>query len=525
MNWRLVCLLCLLAPNVAALSVATVGYVPVRWNTSELSYYLELAGSDDLSPEESLEAVNRAFESWMEIECSDLLFEFSGDAPDPNASMLAGAGANGQNDIVWIEDSTWTFGSYVLGITAPLYVNDAIIYEADIAFNGLEVTWKVSGGGQWKSDVESVAVHEIGHFFGLQHNLGPYDWSGELPTMHPSVLSKNKSRSLEEDDVMGACFLYPQGGEWNCVDDEQCPMIVSNQEDGDEYYAGAFLCNETTGLCSDVELFEDGVSQLGESCEEDLNCVGELYCQPWVDGSLCTHYCLVEDGGCEPGYTCSPFENYPEFGVCLPDSGEINEPSGKGLDCQGVSDCEPGEVCLPTPEGDTSLCTVMCLLDDDASCPDGQICWSYNNGKETGGCFEPSLVPGADNDGTESEDVPEDIPEDREDSTSESGKDEHEDGTEQVSDDESGEVRNREQDTAGGDLDDEQMTASEHNDESVQQRDEEHQGDVDSGDDSIENSVGSSQGGCALGICHNHWPWLLSLIFLLALPWRRPKGV
>ena len=145
--------------------------VPVRWAQPHVTYYLQQAGSDDLGPEEALEAVRRGFTSWTDVSCSNITFEELGDAPDPTVSVLAGAPANLQNEVVWLEDDHWTMGAYVLGVTAPISGGNGEIIEADIAFNGLQVQWKIGGGKG--TDLESVAVHEIGHMFGQQHNLGP----------------------------------------------------------------------------------------------------------------------------------------------------------------------------------------------------------------------------------------------------------------------------------------------------------------------------------------------------------------
>ena len=135
-------------------------------------------------------------------------FEELGDAPNPNVTVLTGNSPDGVNSLVWIEDDNWSLGKWVLGVTGPIITQDGSLVEADIAFNGLHLTWTTDGNGG--TDLESVAVHEIGHMFGMQHNLGPYNWA-EPPTMTPNIQPKLKSRTPEWDDQMCACFT-PKAG-------------------------------------------------------------------------------------------------------------------------------------------------------------------------------------------------------------------------------------------------------------------------------------------------------------------------
>ena len=374
-------------------TVRVEGGVPVRWAEPHVTYYLQQAGSDDLEPEEAMEAVQKGFDSWAEVECSTLTFEQLGDVPDPTISVLAGAPANLQTEIVWLEDDHWTLGSYVLGVTAPISEGDGVLVEADIAFNGLHITWKTGGGKG--TDLESVAVHEIGHMFGQQHNLGPYPPDIEKPTMHPNILPKKKSRTLELDDMIGVCFLYPVDGALGCEDDADCPYIMKRDSEGEDYYGGQFRCGEETLTCDDLHYYPANVSQLGEFCEHSSSCVDDLFCMPWLDQGLCTTYCAVEDSECADGYYCAAFQSWPEFGACLPTSGEIAPPSGVLPGCQSGFDCNGEDICLPSPDGAEKLCTSLCTAADPVECDEDEFCHVYQEGNPTGGCFP---IPGQDPD-------------------------------------------------------------------------------------------------------------------------------
>ena len=66
---------------------------------------------------------------------------------------------------------------------------DGVIIEADISFNGHSCTWSTNGA-EGTGDVESVAVHELGHVFGIGHLSDP------TAIMYPSI-----SATTYYDDV------------------------------------------------------------------------------------------------------------------------------------------------------------------------------------------------------------------------------------------------------------------------------------------------------------------------------------
>ncbi|MEC9072720.1 MAG: matrixin family metalloprotease [Myxococcota bacterium] len=378
-------------------SVRMEGNYITRWPDAQLDYYIQYAGSDDLTPEESLVAVYTAFNSWESQNCTKLTFTELGDAPNPKSTLLTGSGPNEKNELVWIEDDDWTMGQNVLGVTAPLTDPFGNMFEADIAFNGYLLTWTITGNGG--TDLEAVALHEIGHMFGMQHNLGPYPWN-DPPTMAPSIAPKKKSRTLEDDDIMGLCFLYPANDVWLCNSDDVCPKIIEKDAEGDEYYAGAFVCDPETQGCDNPNWYPAGIAQLGEKCTTDASCVDGLYCQPWEESQVCTRYCQPAYPDCEEGFECAPFSPpYQNHGACLPEDGMIKEP---GTDsCLSSLVCQGDDVCLPTPEDDKKICTSLCPVDEDDACPEGQACWSYGN--PTGGCFPLGMFPGADDPAEEPE--------------------------------------------------------------------------------------------------------------------------
>ena len=146
--------------------------------------------------------------------------------------MIANGGQpNGQNEFIWIEDASWSFGKFVLGVTTPIIYQNGDIVEADIAFNGY-AQW--STNGQWgSSDVKSVAIHEIGHAFGMQTQS-----PGQLITGTTDHVScrgpAGKSAEFENDDKLGACFLS-NATTYQCSGDAQCPYVVDTSQNGEEF--------------------------------------------------------------------------------------------------------------------------------------------------------------------------------------------------------------------------------------------------------------------------------------------------
>ena len=206
------------AGSAAAFSVTLSSGNVVRWNKKKLTYSLHPQCSADLPVNVCHQALRDSFKAWEGQPCADL--EFVEQAMSNNLKLTAvGYSTNGINELAFIENNQWQYGAYTLGVTAPVFYQDGTIFEADIAFNGLQQTWTASG--EWnKQDVMNVAVHEIGHYFGLQHNLGGYD-PNNPPTMATTADPNLKSKTPEPDDLKGVCFLQPKGS-YTCSSNDDC---------------------------------------------------------------------------------------------------------------------------------------------------------------------------------------------------------------------------------------------------------------------------------------------------------------
>jgi hypothetical protein len=109
----------------------------------------------------------------------------------------------------------------VLGATTFLIdTTSGQILESDIFLNAA-FAWSVASGGEaGRYDVESIALHEIGHFFGLGHSaLGETELRptggrrviAAEAVMFPIAFAAGTidGRTLKADDVAGISDLYP----------------------------------------------------------------------------------------------------------------------------------------------------------------------------------------------------------------------------------------------------------------------------------------------------------------------------
>ncbi|KAL4185260.1 hypothetical protein AMTRI_Chr10g229840 [Amborella trichopoda] len=84
--------------------------------------------------------------------------------------------------------------------------------------------WVVSGNSRLGIDLESVAVHEIGHVLGLGHS------SDEAAIMFPTITTGTRRVELATDDIMGIQELY--GANSNAGSTASSPVTQENEQNG-----------------------------------------------------------------------------------------------------------------------------------------------------------------------------------------------------------------------------------------------------------------------------------------------------
>lgn len=187
--------------------------IDVKWNRA-VPYFVTERGVDGVTAAQFRDAITRAFGSWQSVRTASVQSQFQGFTIVPPG----------------LQDGRTTFGfldrpdlDRVLGATS--FLLDAAtgeLIEADVFFN-TRFNWSVAAAGEpGRVDLESVALHEIGHLLGLGHSaLGETEMvaggrrvvaSGAV--MFPIAFSVGAiaDRLLQPDDVAGISDLYPGSG-------------------------------------------------------------------------------------------------------------------------------------------------------------------------------------------------------------------------------------------------------------------------------------------------------------------------
>jgi matrixin len=186
--------------------------IALSWTRIPVRYFVSDAGVDGVTASDFRDAVGRAFRAWQDVSSAKVSVEFASFTEAPPLD----------------EDNTNTLGFLAhpdmeRTLAATNYIVDTRsgeILEADIFFNS-SFPWSVSqGGAPGRYDLQSIATHETGHFFGLGHSAlgetevepgGGRQLLAAGSVMFPIAFSAGDTtgRTLRPDDVAGISDLYP----------------------------------------------------------------------------------------------------------------------------------------------------------------------------------------------------------------------------------------------------------------------------------------------------------------------------
>ncbi|MBI5542987.1 MAG: hypothetical protein HY901_03805 [Deltaproteobacteria bacterium] len=244
--------------------------VCLYWTNRRVPFWLNPGGAESIGPALE-EAVIRSLETWGNTGCSDLKLDYAGLTEDAalgasptgtrrNVIMLrtktcSELGAPGgcltkvealdedgqaQTALEVKTDSScvneylcWASGPSTVGLTTVFFDAYGRIVEADVELNAtgayrfrvVEQRECLPGQPCNIMDVQSVVTHELGHALGLadqgdprvppRPSLGTATSALEDRTMYFSINNELgedlEKRTLDADDLQGACAIYPAG--------------------------------------------------------------------------------------------------------------------------------------------------------------------------------------------------------------------------------------------------------------------------------------------------------------------------
>ena len=173
-----------------------------KWPTSTVRYFVnantQQAASDNGLQDEFRAAILRAANTWTYAEEADITFTYAGST---NSTRV---GFNGANEIIFVNDGMvdGAGNSRPLATALVFYMKSTIV-ETDIKINDAYAWYAAGGLSPAQFDLQSVVLHELGHWLGLGHDED--DRAIMYAEMAPGIVK----RALFENDIAGIAALYP----------------------------------------------------------------------------------------------------------------------------------------------------------------------------------------------------------------------------------------------------------------------------------------------------------------------------
>jgi len=373
---------------------------PAQWDAVGILPVLfrqQRDGAPSISNNADLDAVSTAFITWMNHRCAgnlspDILVEDShndyenrdrGDVWSCatggacNEECTGGCKLDDAQSIIYFVTQNWEgiADSKTVALTTTLSIPDTgFTVDADMEFNAENFGWRVGASGCTAGaancfDIESVALHEAGHFIGFNHVMCTD------AVMFPEGSGTNVRTALSEHERAGLCAVYPprdasltdpndrDTGE-QCAATSQCPAghtcIKPTGYSADSMWGWCAATCSTTSQCPTAFI-----------CA--TSSAGERFCRPGPH---------MTGGGDDNGDGVSD--------VVDPSTGESRDLCAP---CSEGSQCASG-ICVRDDSGD-GLCSRTCFTEllsngevgASAPCPSGMDCVVADDGWSV--CWPP----------------------------------------------------------------------------------------------------------------------------------------
>jgi hypothetical protein len=191
----------------------TSGDVTLKWKGT-VRYFVSDTGVAGVGSAALQSAAARAFSAWEVVPTASIAYEFGG-----MTSALPGSD-DGRSTLGFLAEPDL---DRVLASTSFLIdMSTGELLESDILFNSV-FPWSVAPSGEaGRYDVESIAVHEVGHLSGLGHSaIGETEVTdggrrrvlATASVLFPIAFAAGSTagRALRADDIAGISDLYPDG--------------------------------------------------------------------------------------------------------------------------------------------------------------------------------------------------------------------------------------------------------------------------------------------------------------------------
>jgi hypothetical protein len=344
-----------------------------------------------ISQSEWQDVVKTSLGAWEDVSGSSVRF-IKKDGNNPREF-----GANESlHEVFWITDvEEWRrlvgsgeFGT--LGATLPRYSCGGqegakrTIMDADLVLNGMShINWQVDCKDDDCISIQTTLVHELGHFFGLDH---------PCLMCSTSIMSARAGFDLlfpVFDDMEGARALYPDNSKgafgFSCRTDQDCGTGMNCIVDSDNRYCSSScntdadcemgaICqtNNEKLMCTFIDSAHAGGADLGEACSR-VPCREPFICAGASEDKFFCFMPCENDQACDADKRCHKIDDKVSLCVRVKALGET---------CDHKELCADDAYCVFDNDS-FGFCRASCRSDSAGkSCASGLTCKTFTGGEK-----------------------------------------------------------------------------------------------------------------------------------------------